>query len=677
MQKNILSFIVMVLYGLSVNTQEVVGQDSLQLKIVSRYIGEGKTKIRIFPNNYAQTKALILSGLKVTVQPVATKENFINAATRTYNFDTTSIEVWRQNITDQNLAVLAQLAYGKLENVTDIFAVKAQQENLFTVSMMASSLSWKAASISHLGIELALNTDTVYAVSISLLHPSKLIKNSVNRFSVMSDNKKYQFNTVNVINEEHLVKLNWGLNEDFILYDIEKSISKNGDFKKLNRIPFTVTDKDTSRTQIVPNVSYNDTLVANYVKNYYRVVAYDYFGERIVSPEVYEGMGVDKTAPRSLDSLWFSSNGERHVLLQWKKSPDPDLSQQIIYHGFSPEGPWRALKKLSAIERSFTDDSASNILSNYYRIALFDSVNNNVYSLPVMAVTKDTVPPIAAKELKGTIEKSGIVRLNWIPSPSEDIEGYRIYRSKTDSSEWQSIMGESIRESYYVDTLNIKINQGEIRYSLRAVDRKGNFGEFTNSSKLNIPDIIPPAQPQIIDITPVEDGSLSIQITYNKTELQSTIEIRRAVNGDTSTWKSFDGTQAYQDSSVSRKNIYAYQVRVIDSAQNASTPSEWVSQRPLPKPIKIEDIMDWSLDYDKNGKQVNLKWILKKECEQCKIFIYRGEEKLFLIANKNIKDGIFIDKGFPPAGYVNYQIQLKGMNDEKSSLSPSKTVFTQ
>jgi len=677
MQKNILSFILVVLYVLSFNTQDVVGQDSLQLKIVSRYIGEGKTKIRIFPNSYAQTKALILSGLKVAVQPVATKENFISAAIRTYNFDTTSIGVWRQNITDQNLAVLAQLAYGKLENVTDIFAVKAQQDNLFTVSMMASSLSWKAASISHLGIELDLYPDTVYAVSISLLYPSKLIKNTVNTFSVIPGNKKYQFNAVNVINEEHLVKLNWELHEDFILYDIEKSLSKNGDFKKLNGIPFTVTDKDTSRSQLVPNVSYSDTLATNYVNNYYRVVAYDYFGERLISPEVYQGMGVDKTPPKSLDSIWFSSNGERHVLVQWKKSPDPDLNQQIIYHGFSPEGPWKALKKLSANETSFTDDSASNILSNYYRIALFDSVNNNVYSLPVMAVTKDTIPPVAAKELQGIIEKSGIVRLNWIPSPSEDIDGYRVYRSKADSSEWQAIMGESVRENFYVDTLNVKINQGQIRYSLRAVDRKGNFGEFINSAKLSIPDIIPPAQPQIIDITPLDDGSLSIQVTFNKSELLSTMEIRRAFTGDTSIWKSFDGGRAYQDSSVNRKNIYAYQVRLIDSAGNSSSPSEWVSQRPLPKPINLDEMMDWSLDYDKNAKQVALKWILKKECDQCKIFIYRGEEKLFLIANRNIKEGLFIDKGFPPAGYVNYQIQIKGTGDAKSSLSPSKTVFTQ
>ena len=670
--KSLVAFVLLILSNLY-----LVAQDSLQIKIATKYTDQGKARIRVFPGNYLQTRAVILSGLKVVVQPVATKENFISAPQRTYAFDTTSIAVWRQNMSDQNLAVLAQLAYGKLENVSDIFAVKAQQDNLFTVSMMSSSLSWNAARIAHLGFELDLHLDTVYAISISLLHPTKLIKNAINKFSLALNLPKYQFNPVSIVNGEHVVQLAWELNEDFILYDIEKSSSKDGVFKKLNNIPFTATDRDTTRTQLLPNVNYTDSLSSNYVQNYYRVVAYDYFGDRINSPDIYMGMGVDKTPPASIDSLWFSSNGEKHVLVEWKKSADPDLSQQIVYYGNNPEGPWKPLKKLSASERSFRHDSASNILSNYYRIAQFDSVNNNVFSLPVLAVTKDTVPPLAITDLSGVIDKSGVVKLNWTPSPSDDIEGYRVYRSKTDSSDWQALLGSSLRDSAFVDTMNIKINQGKILYSIRAVDRKGNFGDYSAPISLSIPDIIAASQPQIIAINPEENGSLNLSLSFSQIESNAVLQMRKVFSSDTSGWISINVANNYNDTSVNRKFIYGYQIRLIDSAGNISQPSEWVFQRPLPKPLKIDEYLDWSVQFEKDSKLVVMKWTLKKDCDQCKIFIYRGEEKLFLITNKNIKDGTFIDRGFPAAGYVNYQIQIKGKDDTKSELSSSKTVFTQ
>ncbi|MEY3688005.1 MAG: hypothetical protein RIR84_846, partial [Bacteroidota bacterium] len=60
----------------------LMGQDSLQLKIATKYNGAGKTKIRVFPTNYLQTKAVMLSGLKVVVQPVATKNDFVAAGPR-------------------------------------------------------------------------------------------------------------------------------------------------------------------------------------------------------------------------------------------------------------------------------------------------------------------------------------------------------------------------------------------------------------------------------------------------------------------------------------------------------------------------------------------------------------------------------------------------------------------
>jgi hypothetical protein len=50
---------------------------------------------------------------------------------------------------------------------------------------------------------------------------------------------------------------------------------------------------------------------------------------------------------------------------------------------------------------------------------------------------------------------------------------------------------------------------------------------------------------------------------------------------------------------------------------------------------------------------------------------------MFLITSKSVKEGSFVDRGFPVAGYVNYQMQLKGVDDAKSNLSQAKTVFTQ
>jgi hypothetical protein len=252
-----------------------------------------------------------------------------------------------------------------------------------------------------------------------------------------------------------------------------------------------------------------------------------------------------------------------------------------------------------------------------------------------------------------------------------------VFRTKSDTTEWQALLGKNLPDSFFTDTMNVKINQGNIQYSIKAVDRKGNFGEYSTPVRLLIPDLTAPPQPQIIQITPEEDGSLQMNFSYAKSETNATLQLRRQVKSDTINWQTIPLQDTYKDTAVSRKFIYAYQIRLMDSSGNASAPSEWISQRPLPKPMNIEDYLDWTVQYDQQAKQVVVKWNLKKDCDQCKVNIYRGEEKMFLITSKSVKEGSFVDRGFPVAGYVNYQMQLKGVDDVKSNLSQAKTVFTQ
>lgn len=90
-------------------------------------------------------------------------------------------------------------------------------------------------------------------------------------------------------------------------------------------------------------------------------------------------------------------------------------------------------------------------------------------------VPPDEAPATTAR-LSGLLE-FGLVKLEWLPSPSSDVVGYNIYRAKSPAYEYQRIVNQTTASTYseaYDDSQRV------VNYAVTAVDDQGRESGFSD-----------------------------------------------------------------------------------------------------------------------------------------------------------------------------------------------------
>ncbi len=494
--------------------------------------------------------------------------------------------------------------------VQNLNTAAEDQQQRFAISMMASSFSQAAAN--GLGVRFtdkAIRKNAKYIYRVYPVGTSALFKTDTALF-IIETKKELALAPVQSLQfyeGDKIISLRWKDNEHYAGYYIERS-SDGKNFSRLNQNPYI---QFSSKENVNDNqFTYNDTLTANYKKQFYRIRGISLFSEISEPSDVVRAQGRDRTPPAAPFILKAEYLGKKSAVIDW--SPyviEPDLKGFFVSVGRDVKGPFELLQTaiLPPSTLRFTDNKVIEGGLNYYMVTVVDTAGNISNSLPRYVVTPDNTPPTKPVGLAGKVDDKGVVQLHWHPGKESDIEGYRIYRANQKDHVFNPISA-TVPDTVFVDTVTLRTLTKYVYYQIVAVDRNKNNSAYSEILELKRPDKIPPVSPVINNFL---SGEKSVQINWaisSSDDVVKQLLYRRKKNEE---WKAIaelaPKTNMYKDTLVVRSNWYEYSLEAVDNAGLHSDKS-------FPLNVKVYDsgirdaIKDISVKKNADGKSILLTW---------------------------------------------------------------------
>jgi fibronectin type 3 domain-containing protein len=306
----------------------------------------------------------------------------------------------------------------------------------------------------------------------------------------------------------------------------------------------------------------------------------------------------------------------------------------------------------------------------YYKLALSNK-DDSVFSVQRYLFTLDQKPPNPPVELKGRIDSSGIVTLQWEAPEDKDIKGYRVFRANQKSEEFIEITSQFVTKTNFIDTLALDNLTSEVFYCMRATDLNYNQSTMSDTILILKPDTIPPIPCVLVDVL-AQDSLLKISwVNSDSKDLENNFLVRMN-NESTDTLFNWKNTaSSYEDYDILPGTNYVYTIVSIDKSANSA--SSRVFAR-FYEPGYRNPLMNFKAISDKENKLVNLSWEKPKD----KIYsyqIFRSKEGEKLRQLKTITDSSiisFTDKNVRINNKYNYSI--KYVNQDGIHSIPAKAV---
>jgi hypothetical protein len=352
---------------------------------------------------------------------------------------------------------------------------------------------------------------------------------------------------------DKFIRLHWSEpneNETVIGYNIYRSKSMSGKYKRLNLEPALVKDTIGINSS-APLFGFVDTLTQNYTKYYYKITARTPTGKESQFSNIVSGMSTDKTPPKIPANFTVDHTNKDTVLLQWsfvnqdiKGFKDTVAGYRIFrYNDYesaiadSLENSSNLIKFVkeksskkttSDVDRNYTDGGLIPEKVYWYRILSIDTAGNvGNKSAALSVIVPDIEPPDSPHSLSAD---SGIdfIKIEWsqpdtLKKNNKDLAGYLVYRGICGDSIKVGTYRDLYRFEYYPlslladidnkDSLNYtdkSIPDGSpicYRYSVKSYDKSQNLSELSDSTCERLHDRTPPEKPVI---TALEAGNKMI-----------------------------------------------------------------------------------------------------------------------------------------------------------------------
>ncbi|GJM34680.1 MAG: hypothetical protein DHS20C18_36810 [Saprospiraceae bacterium] len=251
-------------------------------------------------------------------------------------------------------------------------------------------------------------------------------------------------------------------------FDLFRANKKDGPFAKVN-------------TTIIPNEyrAFKDTSAKG--TNYYKVKAIDIYGHSYYTFAVL-GQLSDAIPPAPPTGLKAEINLNGEVQLNWAPNSEDDVMGYRVFMSNSIDGNYAQLTSFYTLDTFYTFQANMNILNEIFFckiIALDYRENYSDFSQPIEITRPDVIPPIAPlfKKIKPTPKG---VFLQWVTSPSEDIQNHLLQRKAAFESNWTTLLyieKEASITSFLDSTGRKKFNY---QYRILAIDEAG----LKSSSKI-------------------------------------------------------------------------------------------------------------------------------------------------------------------------------------------------
>jgi hypothetical protein len=540
--------------------------------------------------------------------------------------------------TSDNGAIMAQSLYGEtfsvegLNKIEQIVSVSEENEQRFTYALFAADRDFEVAQKAGLGYvdnTVKSNEKYVYRI-ISNVPENEMVIPYGGVFIGLSDYEtlpKPIDLTVHFENNKSILSWDFkSLSSVYGSYFIERSLDKKK-FERIVKKPYTSMNLETSNT-----IFYIDS-IANNINYSYRIQGVDIFGENGPYSEIISGKGKDelKVVPH-LTIKEFPEDNTAKLTWEFPVENENEISGFEINRSDDDEAYAAIIKNISPKNRSVEVRKLSS--SNYFTISAIGKKGSKTTSQSMLVQPVDSIPPAKPLELKGIIDSTGVVKLNWIKNKEKDLLGYRIYRAFNAEEEFSQLTVSPYENNSYQDVVVVENLNSKVFYKIMAVDLRYNMSVFSDVLVLEKPDVIPPTSP-VFKNYEVNEGKVYLEWANSSSADAEKLLLYRKESNETD-WvlilEDMKKTENYTDSKVVEGNQYSYKMVAKDKHELQSVPSPILNVI-VPKASVMPAVKGLYAQVNLIDKNIKLTWSYEQK-EADSFEIYRAEVDLPLQLKK-------------------------------------------
>jgi hypothetical protein len=415
-------------------------------------------------------------------------------------------------------------------------------------------------------------------------------------------------------------------------------------------------------------VHFEDTLMKDKTL-YYRVYGLDYFGDRSQISDTI----IIKTCPSLKDApgnVEFKTLDKKYLVVQCSQL-DKHAAGSRVFRADKISGPYLSLTPLLLRhENIFIDTSVSH--SAYYIWASYNDCGDSLLSWPAYYFLPDTIPPPAPVGLSAIPDRKGKVNLSWNSIKSNDLIGYRIFKTSASAEDYVEVTEEITRDTFHLLYFPLNSLTNRVYVKVCAVDSDYNVSLPSEILSIRLPDTIKPVSPIMVK---AESGLEGVHLSWIKGgsgDVKQIFICRRMRDKADTLLKLLPGNSlsVCTDTSISQGTLANYYIIEVDSSGNFSFSNslevlhETGYRKPPPAPLLKKDPVNNSIHIiiETAGKELN------------SIQLYKGIDGGELSLWKTVGAGMIIDREISISVTYTYAYRLIFASGVKTLLSKSASI---
>ncbi|WP_051336255.1 hypothetical protein [Aquimarina latercula] len=524
--------------------------------------------------------------------------------------------------TSDNGAIMAQALYGESFVVeggggfASIINKAEEQQQRFAFGLYAADQDFEIAKKAGLGyVDTAIKPNEKYLYKVIANIPeTELATKEGGVYTGIIDYEPLPEPVDFVgIFQDGATLLSWDsklLKNTYNSYIIERS-EDGSTFKKLGDLPYAAINRDEKETA---RTVYIDS-IANNTNYQYRIKGVSSFGEIGPASIIVEGEGKEilKFVPH-LKTKHIKSEDEVELTWKFPEEGNDAITGFTLKRSDTDRGAYKpVVTNIPPTARKISYDKLR--ASNYFKITAIGKNNDQRDSFSMLVQPIDSIPPEKPIGLKGVVDSTGIVSLEWTANKEEDLLGYRIYRGNLKNEEYSQVTKSPHSSNTYIDTVKVESLNSKVYYQIMAVDKRYNMSEFSEVLELVKPDVIPPTSP-VFTSYKIVNGKVNLEWANSSSEDVEAHYIYRKAK-DESNWQFIHSTNknkttTFADKQVEEGNYYSYTILARDISGLESQPSPPVSVL-IPKTTLKPAVKGFYGNVNTYDKTILLSWRYKEE----------------------------------------------------------------
>ncbi len=527
------------------------------------------------------------------------------------------VQAWHALIEENDKALIAaQAIFGESFEIstgnTGLMTMINQARELesrFSFALLAIDQDFQVAQLSGLGyVDRDVDFEEDYVYEVIPLVPDSVMQISSGSYFVQT---KMLFDIpapklLSVNSGDRVAELKWGnvhYEKHFTSWIIERSLDGGKSFSRVNVNGFVQLQKDGGNQYHY----YLDSLPQNHVVYTYRIKGITPFGELSPPSDTLKVIGkptLNVSPVLQRPEIW--KNGMVALTWEFPKELDSLLMGFQLLKSTNHKAGFEEAKGMLSNEKRFVVDSIPFPIT-YYKIQAYTFYGDVLNSQVMAAQLKDSTPPLPPNDIQIIVDTTGLVQISWLANNEEDLDGYRIFRANALHEEFIQVTKEVVRDTFFLDRIDLKNLSTKIYYKIIAQDLHFNKSDFSETVGVIKPNIIPPVPPVIKKI---KNSGNSIELYWVNSPSKGVKEnwlLRKEVKSKK--WvKVFSAKKSthYTDKGLEPGKTYEYTMYAVDSSGLSSEKSPYV-QIQSKKIERVEKpVFNAKLDADK--KVIILSW---------------------------------------------------------------------